>query len=244
MKKVLITSLLTACFLSSATVLATSNTTSKDSKIEIFDVVNIKQGNSLSMHAWPSLTSEIVVAIPHNAQSITYKGSKVKQDDTIWKKVHWNSNKGWVTAKHLQSSDQQSVEPTSPVFTSKTSPQATTKSTSTNKKDLTTNKKQTILACGGSKPFWSVYMNLTNKKILVDLHDGKAFSIPLENRKWDTNNNKMKINGGQEQQAIKATLNKTNTCTDKLTSIKYPFTVDITIGTSKRLNGCCRTLQK
>lgn len=218
--------------------------------VEIFDVTNIQQGHSLPMHAWPSLTSSIVVALPHNAQSITYKGNKINQGKRTWKKVYWNDNKGWVDAKYLQQNKEKTrlskqQQPLStPVVTQTTSPIKANNTINTN--DIKMNKKQTILACGGSKPFWDIRINLTTQQILVDLQDGKPFSTTLNNRQWDINNNEMTINGGQEQEkrTIKANLLKTNTCTDGLTNIKYPFSAEITLDNKKRINGCCRTIQK
>lgn len=237
MKKILITFVL-------FTIISALQTASAiDTKLELLDVTGIKQGSSLNMYEWPSLTSTIVLAIPHNAQAITYKGSLVRQGEKTWKKVYWNGNKGWVNAGNLKRNqdkarkvEQQQKKITTPVQPINT--QATTTTVTT------TNKKQTILACGGSKPFWNMHMNLTGKNILVDLQDGNAFSVPLNNRKWDISKNEMRITGGQDKQAIKATLNKTNTCTDGLTAIKYPFTINVTIGNNKQIKGCCRTVQK
>ncbi len=246
MKKILRSFLLIITFSSIQTVYAAFPIETVDAVSERFDVIDIKQGNSLKMRVWPSLTSKIVVAIPHNAQSLTYKGSKVKQGEKIWKKVYWSNNEGWVNAKHLRQHKEttttivkQQPAPSTPL----TNTQALTKKPSETT-NTQTNEKHTILACGGSAPFWNVHMDLTDKKILVNLQDGKPFTTPLNNRKWDINNNEMLITGGEDQHAIKAILNKTNTCTDGLTTLKYPFSANLTIGDNKKIRGCCRTIQK
>lgn len=219
----------------------TANTVSEN-----FDVIDIKQGNSLKMRMWPSLTSTVVVAIPHNAQSLTYKGSKVKQGEKMWKKVYWNNNEGWVNAKHLQQQKKITStvvkQPPEPVV-APSNTQVTTKKPSTTT-NTPTNEKHTILACGGSTPFWNIHMDLTDKTILVNLQDGKSFTTSLNNRKWNVNKNEMLITGGKDQRAIKAILTKTNTCTDGLTTLKYPFSANLTIGDTKKISGCCRTIQK
>jgi len=267
MKKILITLLFAAAFSATQATLAdvelkTSSTT------QHFDVINIKQGNSLKIYTWPSLTSKVVVAMPHNAQTITYKGSTVKQGETIWKKIYWNNNEGWVNAKYLRQTtnktttivkqqkqstspaSQISTHPPQTIITQQSSPSTSQTTTQTPQKPSakvnSTNpqQKQTLLACGGSTPFWDIHMDLTDKTILVNLQDGKSFSTSLESRKWDTDKNEMIILGGKDTQSIKAVLNKTNTCTDGLTTLKYPFTVNITLGANKKISGCCRTIQK
>jgi uncharacterized membrane protein len=249
MKKILRSFLLIITFSSIQAASAASDIKTANTVSENFDVIDIKQGSSLKMRMWPSLTSEVVVAIPHNAQSLTYKGSKVKQGKKMWKKVYWNNNEGWVNAKHLQQHKKttstivkQPPEPVAPPTPIKT--QAPTKKPSTTTNPSTTNEKHTILACGGSAPFWNIHMDLTNKKIQVNLQDGKSFTTSLNNRKWDVHKNEMLITGGEGQQAINALLSKTNTCTDGLTTLKYPFTAHLTIGDTKKIKGCCRTIQK
>ncbi len=246
MKKILRSFLLIITFSCIQVASAASDIKTVDTTSENFDVINIKQGSSLKMRMWPNLTSEVVVAIPHNAQALTYKGSKVKQGEKIWKKVYWNNNKGWVNAKYLR----QHNDTTTPIVKQQPTPSTPlTKTQAPTKKpsettNTQTNEKHTILACGGSTPFWSVHMDLTDKKILVNLQDGKSFTTPLNNRKWDVNKNEMLITGGEDQQAIKAILSKTNTCTDGLTTLKYPFSANLTIGNTKKIRGCCRTIQK
>lgn len=245
MNKLFITSLWIMLFSSvSITVTHAAETDS----IETFDVINIKQGQSLPMHAWPSSTSQIVVALPHNTQSLVYQGKTMKQGERIWKKVYWNGNEGWVNENYLQSNTDKTrvlqQQPTTPAM-SQTTPSIKNNNT-TKTTDIKTNKKQSILACGGSNPFWNIRINLTTQQILVDLQDGKPFSIKLDNRQWNKSNNEMTINGGQawEKRTIKANLLKTNSCTDGLTNIKYPFSAQITINNKKRINGCCRSIEK
>ena len=228
------------------TAFAASDIKTVDTASEVFDVIDIKQGNSLKMRMWPSLTSEVVVAIPHNAQSLTYKGSKIRQGEKIWKKVYWNNNEGWVNAKYLRPHKattttivKQQPAPSTPLTNTHVLTKKTAETT-----NIQTNEKHTILACGGSKPFWNIHIDLTDKKILVNLQDGKPFTTLLNNRKWDVNKNEMLITGGEDQHAIKAILNKTNTCTDGLTTLKYPFSANLTIGNTKKIRGCCRTIQK
>ena len=231
------------------------NTVSAAPELKVYEVANIKQGDSLNMRAWPNIKSTVIVALPHNAQWLAYSGSTSKKGNSSWKKVHWNSQTGWVndkylkydpdkTAKAIERRDHRLKQQSK---TSRNTPQAVAQTASNKvatKKPTTPKQKEVILACGGNTPFWNIHMNLSSKKINVDLEDGKPFTSPLYYRKWTAGKNEMRINGGRGRNIVQATLDKTNTCRDGLTNIKYPFSITATVGNTRKVTGCCRTIAK
>ena len=54
----------------------------------------------------------------------------------------------------------------------------------------------------------------------------------------------MVVNGGRGRNAVRAMLTKTNSCTDGITNIKYPFVVTATVSGNTKVRGCCRSVQR
>ncbi len=230
------------------------NIASAAPELKVYKVTNIKQGSSLNMRAWPDTKSKILVALPHNAEWLAYSGSSTKKGSSSWKKIHWNSQTGWVNDKYLKYDPDNTakaierrnhrLKQKNQSITSRNTPQPTANKTTIQKAATAPKQKEVVLACGGSAPFWNIHMNLTSKKIKVNLEDGKPFTAPLYYRKWTTGKNEMRVNGGRGRNFVQATLDKTNACSDGLTNIKYPFSITATVGNTKQVNGCCRTISK
>ena len=68
---------------------------------DIYKVKHVGQGNSLTLHAYPSRNSRTIVAIPHNASWIMKRRAKKKVEGATWHKVMWNNQEGWVKDDNL-----------------------------------------------------------------------------------------------------------------------------------------------
>ncbi len=216
-------------------------------QLKVYQVTQVKQGDSLNMRAWPDLKSKVLVALPHNAKWVASTRNPIKKGSSNWQQIHWNGVSGWVNTKYLkydaastlkarQRSNHRAKKqghisrnnPVRPAAKVANTPRPT--------------GKQVLMECGGNAPFWNISMNFTGKTMKVDLRDGKAFNGKVYYRKWVTKSNKMLVNGGHGRNKVHATLTKTNACTDGITNIKYPFAVSATVS-GKKVSGCCRSVQ-
>ena len=68
---------------------------------DIYKVTRVGQGNSLNLRAYPSVKSKIQVAIPHNASWIVRRNKQKKIGSSVWSKVVWNKEEGWVNSSFL-----------------------------------------------------------------------------------------------------------------------------------------------
>ncbi len=68
---------------------------------DIYKVTRVGQGNSLNLRAYPSAKSTIKVAVPHNASWVVKRNSSKKVGGSVWNKVVWNKQEGWVNSKFL-----------------------------------------------------------------------------------------------------------------------------------------------
>ncbi len=245
MKRTLLTAMLliSSLFLSSFA-LATA-------QLKVYQVTNVKQGDSLNMRAWPSTKSRVVVALPHNAKWVASNRNPVKKGASNWQQIIWNGESGWVNTKYLKY-DAASTYKARQRRNHRVNQQGHSSRNVTRKAPVrrvaraVVSKpagKQVFMECGGAAPFWNISMNFTGKSLKVDLRDGKKFTSPLYYRKWLKKSNKMVVNSGRGRNAVRATLTKTNACTDGITNIKYPFSISATVAGNKKVSGCCRSVQ-
>ncbi len=217
-------------------------------QLKVYAVTNVKTGDSLNMRAWPSTKSRIILAIPHNAKWVASTRQPVKKGNASWQQVNWNGISGWVNTRYLKydaESTRKALERRNHRLRTQgrnvVNRTTTTHATAVN---TATQTGKVIMECGGNSPFWNVSMDFTGKRMKVNMRDGKpAFNTPVYFRKWLRQSNKMVVNGGRGRNAVRATLTKTNACTDGITNIKYPFAVEATIGGNRKVSGCCRSVQ-
>lgn len=218
-------------------------------QLDVFEVKGVKQGDSLNMRAWPSSKSRIIAALPHNAKWIASTRAPIKKEGSSWRKVHWNGESGWVNTNYIKldpasttkARERQSHRLTNQGRNSTEKKSSAKTSTAQTQK---TSGKQIVMECGGNAPFWNINMNFTGKNLKVNLRDGAPFESPLYFRQWLKNQNKMVVNSGRGRNAVRAILTKTNTCTDGITNIKYPFAVEATVSETKKVSGCCRSVTR
>lgn len=213
-------------------------------KLKVYEVTGVKQGDSLNMRAWPNPKSRTLVALPHNSKWVASSGKPKKYGKSNWLKVHWNGDTGWVNSKYLKY-DAVRTKKAIERRQHRMSKNGNAKKTAASRNSAATPQgKQIVMECGGNQPFWNVDMNLTSKVLKVNLRNGTSFNTPLYHRKWTQGNNTMIVNGGKGRNAVRATLTKTNACTDGITNIRYPFSVVANIGGNNKVSGCCKTVQR
>jgi uncharacterized membrane protein len=233
-----------------------STTATSAPLLKVYEVTNVKVGDSLNMRAWPDHKSKTILAIPHNATWVASNNKPVKKGKSTWQKIHWNGVTGWVNAKYLKYDANRTLKAKQRrdhrmkqqgiSRNRNTSRHRTTvaRNTTTPKAVATTaTGPQVMMECGGNTPFWNISMNFTGKSLKVNMRDGNQFDTPLYFRKWVKDKNEMVVNGGRGRNAVRAILTKTNSCTDGITNIKYPFVVTATVSGDKKVTGCCRSVQ-
>lgn len=104
MKQTLLKTLLPAAFaglmvLSSSLAAAAPLTLPADSS-KIYQVSGRAPGQVLKMYARPG--SDIVVNIPHNATWLVRRNAQQSVGGTLWEKVSWDNQTGWVESTALK----------------------------------------------------------------------------------------------------------------------------------------------
>ena len=67
----------------------------------IYKVKRVGQGSSLNLRAFPGSKSRVKVAIPHNASWVVKRNRTKKVGRSVWNKVIWNKEEGWVNSHFL-----------------------------------------------------------------------------------------------------------------------------------------------
>lgn len=213
------------------------STYSYATQLKIYKVNNIRQGGSLYMRSGPSHKSQVIVAIPHNAQWLESKDPVIQRGSLRWQKVTWNGNYGWVNTRYLS----YDTKNTKRALTQRNQSVQQVASSTLGRGRSRTISKQPTLQCGGHAPFWNIKVNLSTKRMKVVLNDGTApYYTPVTHKKWHANINRMVIDSGRGRNAVRAVLHKTNNCNDGITNRLYPFKITANINGNKNVSGCCR----
>ena len=70
--------------------------------IRVYDVQKVATGQSLNMRKQAGRNAEVVATIPHNAIGIVKLHTKPeKEGSSLWEKVRWNGQNGWVNSYYL-----------------------------------------------------------------------------------------------------------------------------------------------
>lgn len=245
MKHLLSSILLLCSFLFSTTAISAP-------QLKVYEVTKVKVGGSLNMRAWPDHKSKTILAIPHNAKWVASSRNAIKKGSSNWQQVHWNGVTGWVNTKYLKYDPANTLKARQRSAHRIKQEGGVSRNTTTRSRNRNTTAakatpvkgKQVYMECGGNTPFWNISMNFTGKKLKVNMRDGNEFDTPLYFRKWIKNKNEMVVNGGRGRNEVRAKLTKTNSCTDGITNIKYPFVVTATVSGNTKVSGCCRSVQR
>ncbi len=105
------------------------------------------------------------------------------------------------------------------------------------------NKSRKILNCSGSSPEpWNLKLNMTHKKMQVNLKSGRSFSLPINYHAWATPNKvRMSMGGNKGRNVVDVNLEKTDACSNGLARTNFPYKVNATIN-RQFYSGCCQSV--
>lgn len=206
-------------------------------ELKVYTVNHVNRGDFLFMRTDPNYQSKVVVAIPYNAAWVASRHPAIQRGRSKWQKVFWSGHSGWVNAYYLH----YDAASTKRVLLRRQHRIRNTNPNIAKPRRLSRNSIQkSILQCGGHSPFWSINMDLYSQRMKVILHnDSKPFFVSVTYKKRQASNNKTIIHAGKGRNIIRATLYKTNNCTDGITNRRYPYKIVASISSSKQLVGCC-----
>jgi uncharacterized protein YgiM (DUF1202 family) len=69
--------------------------------IKVYRVVNVKASGVLHLREKPSHRSRAIVELPHDARWIVKRNQQKKYQRSVWQKVTWNDQEGWVNTRYL-----------------------------------------------------------------------------------------------------------------------------------------------
>ncbi len=84
--------------------------------IELFSVIHIKEKKTLSLRAWPSKKSKIIVDLSASTTDVKFLGKHKLVNKINWMKVQWQDKQGWADSYFLKkqsiSQNKSKVKPT------------------------------------------------------------------------------------------------------------------------------------
>lgn len=77
-------------------------TTGKLYPIKVHNVQKVDSGQSLNMRKKAGRNAEVVATLPHDAVGIVkHFGKRIEKGNSVWEKVRWNGQDGWVNSYYL-----------------------------------------------------------------------------------------------------------------------------------------------
>lgn len=192
----------------------------------MYQVINVKNWDTLNLRADPGVKSEIVGRIPAVEHSILLLGKKVTVGNTVWVKINWKGKQGWVSQHFLK--------PVQPQTTQSVKKMA----------EKSVGRNQWILRCGNLTPFWRVDVYPKGLKLFT----GKYTSLlPITYKKQDKNKwntaKKTYLKGADANDKVDLTISYTyKRCYDSLSKAKVPYDALIKYN-NKEMQGCCRAIK-
>lgn len=179
-------------------------------RIQVYNVTNIKAGDTLNIRAEPNSSAAIQLSIPNNTELLSI-GETKKVDTTTWIRVRLGAIGGWVNKKYLK---------TAPHLAqlSKTN-QDTTKT----------------LKCHGTEPFWNLDFN-GNTLNLEQVDENKIAATITERRAGKSNN--QYVFAGKTELYIRGD-DAGGVCDDGMSDQSYPLHINILKADNTFLTGCC-----
>ncbi|HPE59828.1 MAG TPA: hypothetical protein PLB10_05785 [Thiolinea sp.] len=198
--------------------LAAAGTAAAAETARIYSVVHVAPDDKLNMRNQPGVEgSKVVASIPHNAKGILLTGETRQVGRSTWVKISWSGRQGWVNRYYLLEDVQTSnYEPGTP----------------------RRNDPGVVMECRGTEPFWSI--NISEKKMAIELADGPKFSVDVSFRQRSVNNTRIAVVGGRRGNALtSAFLEKVESCSDGMSERNYPYAVTAVVNSYKVVSGCC-----
>ncbi len=65
-------------------------------------VMNVTDDDRLNLRVEPSASSAVVAALPASARCLRYEGERVRNGDTVWLRITYGAETGWVSAGFVE----------------------------------------------------------------------------------------------------------------------------------------------
>jgi uncharacterized membrane protein len=185
----------------------------------VYAVTKVAPGDGLNMRTQPGTGGNVVAVLPANAKGLITLGQEQKAGNSVWIKVAWAGQQGWVNKYYLREDvDTVNYNP------GKTKPAPTA--------------KEVVMQCGGTEPFWS--MSISERDMKVNIMGGAQFTIPVNMRQQSANSTTIAVVAGARANAsTTAFLEKVENCSDGMSDKNYPYTITAVLNGQQVMSGCC-----
>ncbi|HPQ95722.1 MAG: SH3 domain-containing protein [Thiothrix sp.] len=217
-----------------------------------YRVIGVDRSDTLNMRAAAGVTNTVVAELPPNATGVVMLGEQQKVGRTVWVRVRWKQQVGWVSLAYLQpeasappagrpAPDAPSADmPVTPV------PVPARPEGPQNAVAVKRDKEpgMWILECGGRSPYWKV-------EVLPEWINGRLgdhlTGMPITHKRQTHGNYRnvaleTEIRGANRWNQLRMTLTYNRSCYSTLTRTRMAFSVEGQFN-DQMLQGCCRSLQ-
>lgn len=188
------------------------------SSSRVYAVNKVAPDDGLNMRTQPGTGGNVVAVLPANAKGLVALGQEVKTGNSVWVKVAWAGQQGWVNKYYLREDvDIVNYNPAKP------KPAV---------------KPEVVMQCGGTEPFWS--MSVSEHEMKVNIMDGAQFTVPVNMRQQSANSTTIAVVAGARGSAsTTAFLEKVENCSDGMSDKNYPYTITAVLNGQRVMSGCC-----
>lgn len=188
------------------------------SNSRVYAVFKVAPDDGLNMRTQPGTGGSVVAVLPANAKGLVGLGQEQKSGNSVWVKVAWAGQQGWVNKYYLREDvDTVDYNPAKP-------------------KPIV--KPEVVMQCGGTEPFWS--MSVSEREMKVNIMGGAQFTVPVNMRQQSANSTTIAVVAGARGNAsTTAFLEKVEDCSDGMSDKNYPYTVTAVLNGQKVMSGCC-----
>ncbi len=189
----------------------------------VYAVTKVAPDDGLNLRTQPGPGGTVVVVLPANAKGLLSLGLEKKTGNSTWLKVSWSGKEGWVNKYYLREDvDTTNYNPAKPAETKPAQPA----------------KKEVVMECGGTEPFWSI--SISERDMKVNMMDGPQYSVPVSLRQQSANSTSVAVVAGNRgAAATTAFLEKVETCSDGMSDKNYPYSITAVLNGQKVVSGCC-----
>ncbi|HPY41407.1 MAG TPA: SH3 domain-containing protein [Thiolinea sp.] len=201
-----------------ATPAATISTATSAASSRVYAVSKVAPDDGLNMRTQPGTGGSVVAVLPANAKGLIALGEEKQAGNSVWIKVTWAGQQGWVNKYYLRED----------VDTVNYNP-GTTKPAA---------KPEVVMQCGGTEPFWS--MSISERDMKVNIMGGAQFTVPVNMRQQSANSTTIAVVAGNRgSSSTTAMLEKVENCSDGMSDKNYPYTVTAVLNGQQVMSGCC-----
>ena len=222
----------------------------------LHQITKVQPSDTLNLRSKPGVKSDVIARIPANADSISLLGGKISVGETVWLKINWKGQQGWVSQYFLKPMPMEAKKESKQVLSKKISPKEVipkevispiankVKPVAVAPVEKGVGKNQWILRCSNTKPFWRVDVYPKALKLFTGKY--KAL-LPItykkqEKNKWNTAK-KTHLKGATTKDKIDLEIRYSyKRCDDALSKQKVPYAA-IVKHNGKEMKGCCRALK-